>query len=72
MEDMSANTHAYEKVNHGNNDSASIEEKLKKLISSSKEVSMPGKQEILDLNYLNTGITAVSYTHLTLPTKRIV
>jgi len=60
MEDVSANTHAYEKVNHGNNDSASIEEKLKKLISLSKEVSMPGKQEILDLNYLNTGITEIT------------
>ncbi|MFP3278157.1 MAG: hypothetical protein RXO43_01160 [Candidatus Micrarchaeota archaeon] len=60
MEDVPANTHAYEKVNHGNNDSASIEEKLKKLISLSKEVSMPGKQEILDLNYLNTGITEIT------------
>jgi len=60
MEDLSANTHAYEKVNHGNNDSASIEEKLKKLISLSKEVSMPSKQKILDLNYLNTGITEIT------------
>ena len=60
MEDMSANTHAYEKVNHGNNDSASIEEKLKKLISLSKEVSMPSKQKVLDLNYLNTGITEIT------------
>jgi|GEM_PF-3839142 len=44
----------------GNNDSASIEERLKKLISLSKEVSMPSKQKILDLNYLNTGITEIT------------
>jgi len=60
MEDLSANTYAYEKVNHGNNDSVSIEEKLKKLISLSKEVSMSSKQKIVHLNYLNTGITEIT------------
>jgi len=60
MEDVSENTYAYEKVNHGNNDSASIEEKLKKLISLSKELSVPRKQKIAHLNYLNTGITEIT------------
>jgi len=60
IDDMSANKYAYEKGNHSNKDSASIEEKIKKLISLSKEVSMPNKQKIVHINYLNTGITEIT------------
>ena len=43
------------------------------LVSNEKLIDDPAQKELLvELDSLQEKVTAVSYTHLTLPTKRIV